>query len=293
MRQLARALAVLAFVPPALLAQNAADYIKQGRAALDANKADDAVDWFEKAVKLDDKNAEYHLWLARGLGTVAQHANVFRQPFLAKRVKSEFERTVQLDPQSIGGHEGLLSFYVQAPGIMGGSIDKARAESELIAKISPLRGHFARATIADHEKDHAGAEREYRAAVAEFPDSLGATTTLSNALINWKRGDEAFAPLDAFLARHPGDLFATWGLGRVAAITGKQLDRGEQAIRTVLAAAEAGTTPNLPPPANAHFRLGDIAAKRGSTDAARAEYEKALALNPKLEAARTALKALR
>jgi tetratricopeptide (TPR) repeat protein len=291
MHRCARALALLAFVPTTMLAQSAAECVKNGRAALDANKADDAVEWFEKAVKLDDANAEHHLWLARALGTVAQQANIFRQGFLAKRVKSEFERTVQLDPQSLGGHDGLMQYYMQAPGIMGGSMDKARAEAEAMAKIAPMRGHFARASIADHEKDQTGAERAYRAAVAEFPDSIGAVSALANSLANWKRGDEAFAPLDAYLARHPGDLLATWTVGRVAAVTGKELDRGERALRTVLAAAEAGT-PNLPAPANAHFRLGDIAAKRGNKDVARKEYEKALELNPKLEAAKKALKEL-
>lgn len=278
-------------IPFALPAQTAADYVKNGRAALVANKADDAVEWFEKAVKLDDKNADNHLWLARALGTVAEKANVFRQPFLAKRIKSEFERTVQLDAQNLGGHDGLIQYYLQAPGFMGGSVDKARAEAEVIAKINPLRGHFARAQVADHEKDPAGAEREYRAAATENPDSLSAVSALANTLVNLKRGDEAFATLDAYLAHHPGDLLATWTLGRASAITGLQLDRGEHALRTVLAAAEAGT-PNLPPPANAHYRLGDIAAKRGTKDVARKEYEKALELNPKLDAAKKALKEL-
>jgi tetratricopeptide (TPR) repeat protein len=285
-------LALLLFPPRVLNAQTAAEYYKTGRAAMDSAKADDAVKAFEQAVKLDDKNAVYHLWLGNALGTVAQKASVFRQPFLAKRIKSEFERTVQLDGTNIDGHDGLMQFYLQAPGIAGGSVGKAREQAEAIAAINPLRGHFARATIANHEKDAAGVECEYRAAASESPDSLNAVANLVNLLANSNRADEAFATIDKFLARKPGDLVALMVVGRTAAITGKQLDRGEQALRTVLAAPGVGTDPALPLPANAHFRLGDIAMKRGAKDQARKEYERALDLNPKLEAAKRALKAL-
>lgn len=282
-------LAAVLALPVALGAQSAADHFRAGRAAMDSNTWDAAVKSFERAVRLEDRNAEYHLWLARALGNVAQRASVLRQPFLAKRIKAEFERTVQLDPQNLGGHDGLLQFYLQAPGVMGGSIAKAREEAEAIARINSLQGHFAKARIANREKDQAGVEREYRAAVAEFPDSLAAVTTLVNFLSSSGRSDDAFATLDRYLARKPGDVEALFWVGRTAAITGKQLDRGEQALRAVLAVQDGGTDAHLPARARAHFRLGDIAAKRGARDAARKEYEKALELNPRLEPARKAL----
>jgi tetratricopeptide (TPR) repeat protein len=292
MVRLRQVVLAVGFVPGALGAQTAAEHFKAGRAAFDSKKADAAVKSFEQAVRLEDKNAEYHLWLGNALGTVAQHASVLRQPFLAKRVKSEFERTVALDPASIDGHDGLMQFYLEAPGIMGGSVAKARAEAEEIARINPLRGHFARATVANHDKDQTVVEHEYRAAASEFPDTLGAIAALVNLLATSNRADEAFALLDRYLAHKPNDLVALFQIGRTAAITGKQLDRGEQALHTVLAAPGVGTDPALPAPASVHFRLGDIAAKRGAKDQARAEYEKAIELNPRLGAARKALKAL-
>lgn len=71
-----------------------------------------------------------------------------------------------------------------------------------------------------------------------------------NFLVNAKRGDEAFALLDKSLARQPGDASLLYMVGRVAAITGKQLDRGEEALGTVLAAPGVGTDPKLPAPAS-------------------------------------------
>ena len=272
-------------------AQTAAEHYKAGRAAMNL-KPDDAVKEFEKAVALDDRNSEYHLWLGNALGSVAQKASVLRQPFLARRVKSEFERSAQLDPSNIEARDGLIEFYTQAPGIMGGSMAKAHEQAAAIAKISPLRGHFARAKVAGHEKDTVTVEREEAAAVKEFPDSIVAVNTFANFLFSRKRTDEAFATIEAYIARRPGDAAALWSLGRLADITGTHLDRGEQAVRTVLASSGLGTDPNLPPPANAHYRLGGILAKKGEKEQARKEFEKALELNPKLEVARSALIAL-
>jgi tetratricopeptide (TPR) repeat protein len=272
-------------------APSASDHYKAGRNAF-GQKPDEAVRQFEQAVSLDDKNADYHYWLARALGNVAQSASVIRQPLLARRVKSEFERVLQLDPSNISGREGLLQFYLQAPGIMGGSASKAREQAADIAKLSPLRGHLAQATIANFEKDRPAAEREDRAAATGFPDSIVAVTALANLLANSNRSDEAFVVVDRYLARKPGDVLALWWVGRAAATTGIQLERGEQALRAVLMAPGVGTDPNLPAPANIHFRLGDILAKKGAKEQARKEYEKALELNPQLDAARKALKAL-
>jgi hypothetical protein len=79
-------------------------------------------------------------------------------------------------------------------------------------------------------------------------------------------------------------------LGRTAAVTGRELDRGEAALRSLLTTS-SDTGPRILPE-NVHYRLGDIAAKRGDVTGARTEYNKALALNPKHEAAKNALRGL-
>ena len=88
--------------------------------------------------------------------------------------------------------------------------------------------------------------------------------------------------------RRPADLQGLFAFGRVSAITGKALDRGERALRATLAAQNTGADP-LVRPANAHFRLGDILVKTRRKEEAKAEYEAALKLDPTLEGARAAL----
>ncbi len=284
--------ALLVIAPPSG-AQTAVEFYTTGRAQMDSANPEAAIKSFEKAVSLDETNADYHFWLGRAVGFSIPNASVLRRPFLARRIKAEFERSVQLDPANIDSHEGLVMFYVRAPGIMGGSVAKARDQVAILATLSALRAHYSRAVIAVYgEKDRARADSEYQAAVAENPDSLSPAITYADFLATNGRGGDAFAALDKYLAGHPGNVVATFWIGRVAAVTGLQLDRGEKALRGILDTPNLGLREGEPLVFAVHYRLGEIAVKTGAKDVARAEYEKALGLNPKYEPARKALKAL-
>ncbi len=289
---MSRLLLTALLLPATLASQSFDDLIRTGRAQLDSGKADQATKSFERAIKLNERSSDAHLWLARSVGTMAQNANVLRQPFLGKRAKSEFEKALALDSNSLGAREGVMQFYLLAPGVMGGSLPKAREQAAAIARLNPLRGHFAAAQIANNQKDLAGAEKALHAAATEFPDSLSAVTSWANFLANNGRAEEAFPPLDRYLAGHPNDRVARWWVGRTAAISGKQLDRGEQLLRGLLAEPQPATGARILPE-NVHVRLGDIAAKRGDKATARTEYQAALKLNPKLATAKKALEALK
>ena len=282
---------VIAATPGVVHAQAFEELMKIGRAQLDSNKADDAAKTFEKALKVNPQSANAHLQLGNALGSIAQKANVLRQGYLAKRVQSEFEKAVQLDGRLVDAREGLMQFYLQAPAIMGGSVGKAREQAAAIVTLSPYRGHFAEANIANHDKDPLGAEKAFRSAFDAFPDSSRALTSLTTLLSNNNRAEEAFAPIDTYLARRPNDRVGLFTLGRAAAVSGKQLDRGEQALRTVLTTPETVDHVRIPRE-NVHYRLGDIYAKRGDKVKARAAYEEAIRINPKFEQAKKALAGL-
>jgi tetratricopeptide (TPR) repeat protein len=262
-----------------------------GRVLLEQNKSGDAVDWFEKAVKVNDKNAQHHLWLGNALGTEAQKANKLRQPFLARRVKSEFERAVALDPTLIDARHGLVQFYTMAPGVMGGSSEKAREQIAEIEKLNPMRGHFERAVLAERDKDVATAEREFVAATKAAPDSATAFSTLGAFYRRQKKWPEAIAAYEHVLSVKPDAYNAHLSLGGIAVASGQNLDRGEREIKEWLAHA-----PKDAPILNvsiAHQWLGKIYETQGKNDAARAEYQLALSANPKNEDAKKALAALK
>lgn len=263
-----------------------------GRSYYHQDKFDDAIDWFEKAVDVDANNAVYHLWLGNAVGDKAQNASKLKQPFLAKRIKAEFEKAVALDPKLVDAREGLVGFYTQAPGFMGGSIDKAKEQAAEIVKLDPVRGQYQLARIARNQKDLAGEEAAYKAAVAAAPDSAGPKFNLAGFFRRNSRWDDAFALYEAMMKNKETEVVAHLGWGGTAAQSGKSLDRGEREIKQFLAAGtiEKHGIANM---AGAHYRLGTIYERTARKDLAKAEYQECLKINPQHPDAKKALDALK
>jgi tetratricopeptide repeat protein len=241
---------------------------------------------FEKAIKVAPDVAIYHFWFGRATGEQAQRANPIRQPGLARRVKGEFEKAAALDPTYIAPHEGLLRFYLAAPGFLGGSVDRARGEAEAIMKINSFRGGLAHANVAFAAKDTAGVIRAHEKLIAEYPDSATSYFTLLNVQLVRKQWAAAWAVADKLEQLRPDLAIVRYATGRVAAESGEQLDRGEAALRKYL---EHTPQPNEPSLAATHWRLGMIAEKRGDIPAARQAYETATKMDPNLRQAKDAL----
>jgi tetratricopeptide (TPR) repeat protein len=250
-----------------------------------------AVSSFEQAIKLNDKSSAHHVWLGDALGSIADSTSKLKQPFLARRIKSEFERAVELDPRNIQARHGLIQFYTLAPRVMGGSMDKAREQAREIGKVNVVRGHFEMATILFDDKKGGEAEAEYVAAVTEAPDSAVAYRALGAFYQGRQRWPDAFATYDKLLARFPSDPMAPFQIGRTAALSGQLLDRGEAALVAWIAnPPKNAATATL---AAAHQLLGMILEKQGKKELARSEYNQALAINPNSRAAKESLAALK
>lgn len=271
--------------------RDAAAMAYMGRIAQAQQKRGEAIDWLEKAVKLEDGNAMFHFWLGSAIGEEAQRASKLRQPFLARRIKSEFERAVALDSTLLEPRFGLVDFYTVAPGIMGGSIEKAREQAAAIARRNPMRGHLAYARIAMRQKDDSATVREHEAAIAAAPDSTQAYYALSSFHRSRSHWLEAMEVMDRLMKARPSDPAPHRWWGIISATSGIDMERGERELKHYLANALPETTPQGF--AIVHFRLGQIYEKTGRRDAARAEYEKALTFDPDLPDARHALKALK
>ena len=199
---------------------------------------------------------------------------------------SAFERAVALDPTSIEAAEGRLDFLLGAPAIVGGGVDKARAEAARIATLDAYRGGIAKARIAEHEKQWPEAERLYRSLMAEYPDRTAAVDALMTILQNASRFDEAFKIVDDRLSRLPDETSSLYNLGRVSAVSGQHLARGEAALRRLLAMTGGDAVRQ----SNAHYRLGMIKEKMGDLHAAATEYRAAIDLYPRHQPAAAALK---
>lgn len=125
---------------------------------------DQAAGHCEKAVSLSPQDARYHLWLARALGERADRASFVSAFSLAKKSREQFETAVKLDPHDGDALSDLGEFYKEAPGAVGGGMDKAEAIAKQLDSVDAARAHQLRAAIAEKQKDLGTAERELKAA---------------------------------------------------------------------------------------------------------------------------------
>ena len=144
----------------------------------------------ERAKNLDPQKSLYELWLGRIYGEKADRAGFLSAAGLAKKVRTSFERAVDLDAKSSEARTDLAEFYVEAPAIVGGGLEKARAQAEELLPLNPGMAHWVLARIAGKQKDAALAEREYRAAIVASHSGTRAWLDLAIFLQHGKRLDE-------------------------------------------------------------------------------------------------------
>jgi tetratricopeptide (TPR) repeat protein len=268
--------------------RDARAYYYLGRLAMIEDELEAAAEHFERATRLEPNVSDYHLWYGNATYQQVPRVSKLKQPFLARRVKSEFERAVELDARNIDARDVLVDFYSMAPGIMGGSADKAREQAQAIARIDAMRGHLAFARLAVSAKDTPAVEREMNAAIAATPDSLRGYSALANWYAEQKKWPQAFATLDPYIKQHPDDPYGPYGIGRLAALSGQQLERGEQGIRAFLAKPpkDAGRLVL----SLAYVRLGQVLEHQGKRAEARSAIEQAVKIDPRNDYAKKALK---
>jgi len=254
-----------------------------GRIAFDAQKYEEALEFFEEAVDENDRVADYHEWLGNAMGNVATTANMFRQGLLAPKMKTAWETAIELDPKRLGPRFSLIEYYTQAPGFMGGSMEKAEATAKEIIKLDAAAGHRALGNVFAKQKKMAEAEREYVEAVKL---NVNYSPVLANFYLSQNQFEKAFGLFEEALEKNPEDMLAHYQLGKTAALSGKRLPEGEASLRKYLTYQPKD---NEPSHAGAHMRLGQILEKKGNKSEARKLYETALRQDGSLKEAKEGL----
>jgi tetratricopeptide (TPR) repeat protein len=254
-----------------------------GRVAFDKKEYDDAADFFEEAVDANDKVADYQEWLGNTYGTIAQDANMIKQGMLAPKMKGAWENAIALDPKNIEARKSLIQFYLQAPSIMGGSIDKAKEVAKQIVKLNPAEGHRSMGNIYLKEEKPVDAEKEYLEMVKSDAATAG---ILSTFYVNQKQYDKAFAYFEEAIKKNADDMIPQYQFGRASAISGQKMDRGEEYLRKYL---KYTPKPNEPSHGGANMRLGQILEKKGNKAEAKKLYETALKMDNNLKEAKEGL----
>ncbi len=121
-----------------------------GRIAYAEKNYEQAIPWFEEAVDGEQCNADYHVWLGRAYGRHVEQMSsfrMFRRLSLVRNVRTHFEKAVGCDPTHMAAHWGLMRYYIEAPGFVGGSRKKAEEQVTIITRLDPTEGRKARQFI--------------------------------------------------------------------------------------------------------------------------------------------------
>jgi tetratricopeptide (TPR) repeat protein len=250
---------------------------------------DNAEKHIERAVLLSP-SASSHLLFGRILSAQIQKASLFRKAGLAGRAKGQFETAVASDPKSIPARIGLMDFYSGAPGIVGGSWDKAMAQAQEIAKLDGIEGDYALGDLALDKKNYAEAEKEYKEAIAGDQSRGKSYLKLGVLYIEKGRDQDADALFLKSLVLDPHCLLATFYLGRYRLLHSQELDKSENYFKAYLAKWPEDGDPTM---ANAYWRLGQVYEKQSKMDLAATQWERALQLDPQFKEAADSLKRMK
>ena len=228
----------------------------------------------ERARNLDPQNSQYHLWLGRIYGEKADHAGFFSAAGLAKKVRTSFERAVELAPNDWQARVDLGEFYLEAPGIVGGGKDKAGEQANALMPIKPGMAYWLLGRIAEKNKDTAEAERQYRAGIAATRSGARAWLELAIYFRHVNRLDDMEKALrevdNAPLDHHEALMDGASLLMR----TGRDPALGIRLLERYFAAGTVEEGPAF----KAHEYWGQLLERQGDHRGAAEQYRAALAL---------------
>ena len=240
-------------------------------------RVDEAVALGEACVAANPRESACHDALGTALGSKAVGAGIFSAMGYAGKIRDAFRKAVELDPNNVGARFSLLQYYLVAPGIVGGGVDKGRALAADSAKLSPELGQLMQARIAIKEEDFAQAERLLRAVNAAPGSDLAdqrrdALWSLGGTLMMEKRYADSERVFRELQAAYPDSELGLYGQARLRQEQGKHAEAVpllEQAAR-------------IYPQGAVYYRLGQSLQAGGNKTRAVGAYEKALGAVPGL-----------
>jgi Flp pilus assembly protein TadD len=246
--QFEQSLHVLQAIPQ----KDAAVYELMGRNYYGQADFKKATEVLEKAVALDPNNSEIHLWLGRAFGRRAETSSPFTAPGFASRARQYFEKAAQLNPNNLEAQSDLFEYYLEAPGFLGGGLDKAGATAEQISRINAAEGAWAQAKLAEKRKEFHSAEAHLLRAIEMAPQQIGRLIDL--AKLQTKQGriheaDQSIAQAERIAPNSPKLMFAK---AELYIKTKRNLDVARELLKQYLSSA---ITPDDPSRAEAEKLL--------------------------------------
>ena len=203
-----------------------------------------ATESYEKAVAADPSNSEYEHWLGRAYGRRAETSSPFTAPGLASKARQHFEKAVALNPRNQEAVSDLFEYYLEAPGFLGGGLDKDAGIAEKMSRLDPAEGFWAQARIAERRKDFTAAEDRLRRAVEAAPKQVGRVIDLAKFLSKQGRVEESEQTFEAAERIAPNSPKLLYQRAETYIKAGRNIDTARDLLKRYLSATLSPDDPS-------------------------------------------------
>jgi tetratricopeptide (TPR) repeat protein len=212
-----------------------------------------ATEYLEKAAAAEPSNSLYQTWLGRVYGRRAETSFAVYAIGWASKSRASLERAVKLDAANWQAVDDLFEFYLQAPGFMGGGLDRAEKLAEVVARRDPAEAAYDRARIAEARKQFGPAEQYLKHAAELAPHQVGRILDIAKFLAKqgrYEESDLAFVQAEKVAPDAPKVLFAK---ASTYIKTNRNIDTARELLKQYLTASNL--TPEDPPKSEAERLL--------------------------------------
>ena len=263
-------------------------YNLMARVYFQLERWDESIRAAEKSIALAPQVSEYHQWLARAYGEKADAAGALTAFNLVRKVKSEFEKAVALDPagKNLTAHSDLAEFYIEAPSMMGGDKGKARRLAEFIMKDDPALAHYIHARLEEKQNAKEHAEEEYKAAIQSSGNLARYWVSLASFYRRVGRLDDMESAVNKSRKAAQQEGVSLFDGASLLLSAGRNFPEAIEMLRHYLSLddpAEDG------PAFQAHYMLGVLLERQGDLKAATGEYRAAMAMASEYRPAQEAI----
>lgn len=191
-------------------------------------KWENAIVQYKQLVQTNSSNADYHYKYGGSLGMKVLSINKFKALGLIGDIKNAFLKAAELDPNHINTRWALVEFYMQLPGIIGGSKKKSLKYANELEQISKVDGYLAKGYINEYDNEPELAEKFYKLAIQEG-GSLTCFQKLTALYENQNEPQKAISNIENAQKKHERNALH-YQIGKVAAEYNVELQKGEQCL---------------------------------------------------------------
>lgn len=214
-----------------------------------------ATEVFANACAAKPADSVCALWLGRAYGRRAETSSPLTAPGNASKARQWFEKAVQINPKNLEALNDLFEYYLEAPGFLGGGLDKAVKVSQQIAELDPAEGHWAQAKLAEKKKEFRSAEDQLRRAAQAAPQSVGRLIDLARFFARQGRYQESDQSFQTAAKINPDSPKLLYAQAETYIKTGRNTAQARELLKRYLSCS---LTPDDPPRSKAQKLLRQV-----------------------------------